>query len=525
MMLDIVGTGRRVLELGCSSGYISRFLAERNCKVTGIEFDPMAAAQARAFCEEVIVADLDLRPLVDLLPGTRFDVALFGDVLEHLRDPWRVLDETRSFLGQGSFVVISVPNVAHGAVRLSLLRGSFNYMDQGLLDATHLRFFTLRSVRELCLRAGYRIEEVRRTKVDMFAKSDLIPPVEESDFDPALIADIRRDPEHDTLQFVIKAAPLGDREKFIVAVADLVKTEVNLERAIEDAEARETEIAQLRATVDELQHTLEATVADLRASEAAGLERQASLEMMFRADLAALENALEKASTEHRNALASISAEHRAALEAAAGDREAVERSLRDEIEALNALRDASQRHRAELEALVALAISDREMMESRNAVVESELAGVWKFASEIDDGTASDVSQAQGKLARLLAEFKAERQTLLSQVADYRSALDDARTHASEKVVLLETMSAQLDQTVRRLAVVENQWRKAQSAYDRLAGEIIQRNEIETKLIREELAATDELIQETYRSKWWSLKLALGRLRFRKAERTAPRA
>ena len=152
-MLEMIGVGKRVLELGCSNGYMSRLLKQRNCQVTGVDVDPLAAAEARAFCEEVIVADLDARPLVDLLPGTPFDVAIFGDVLEHLRDPWRILDEARAFLGPGLRGSFDTQHRTRcGATRL--LQGSFDYQPQGLLDSTHLRFFTLRSVREFACEAA-----------------------------------------------------------------------------------------------------------------------------------------------------------------------------------------------------------------------------------------------------------------------------------------------------------------------------------------------------------------------------------
>ena len=247
LMLDMIGVGKRVLELGCSNGYMSRLLKQRNCQVTGLDVDPLAAAEARAFCEEVIVADLDARPLVDLLPGTPFDVAVFGDVLEHLRDPWRILDEARAFLAPGSFAVLSIPNVAHGSVRLALLQGSFDYQPQGLLDSTHLRFFTLRTVRELCMRSGYRIEEIRRTKADIFAASDLLPPVDPKDFDEELLAQIRKDPEHDTIQFVIKAVPLSDDEKISAMVSRVSALELELRGAHDKTDRLQSELDAIRA--------------------------------------------------------------------------------------------------------------------------------------------------------------------------------------------------------------------------------------------------------------------------------------
>ena len=257
MMLDLIGTDKRVVEFGCASGYMSRWLVGAGCRVTGVEVDAAMAAEARGICDEVVVADLDTRRVVDLLPGSAFDIAVFGDVLEHLRDPWRVLDETRSLLGDGGSVVISIPNVAHGNVRLALLRGSFEYQELGLLDNTHLRFFTAKTVRELCMRAGYRIERMERTKAALFAATDTMPKLDPSDFDPNLIAEIQRDPEHDTFQFIIRAVPLTDEQRLDTLVdlqaesSDrLAETSVRLDRALARIETFETELAELRQRVE-----------------------------------------------------------------------------------------------------------------------------------------------------------------------------------------------------------------------------------------------------------------------------------
>ena len=140
--LGFVGENKSVLEFGCATGYFSRMLSEKGCRVVGVEINSDAAKQAQKYCEEVIVADLDFTPLDKILSQRTFDVAIFGDVLEHLRDPWQILESVRNHLNPGGFVVASIPNIAHGAVRLSLLQGSFNYQQYGILDNTHIRFFT-----------------------------------------------------------------------------------------------------------------------------------------------------------------------------------------------------------------------------------------------------------------------------------------------------------------------------------------------------------------------------------------------
>lgn len=246
IMLELIGGDKRVLELGCASGYMSRWLSAAGCRVTGVEVDQSMALEARSVCEEVVVADLDTRRLVDLLPGSAFDVAVFGDVLEHLRDPWRVLDETRSLLTPNGYVVISIPNIAHGNVRLALLRGSFDYQELGLLDNTHLRFFTAKTVRELCGRAGYRIERLERTKAALFEPTDLMPKLDRREFDPTVIARIEADPEHDTFQFIIRAVPLTDEQRLEHFVSLQSETSNRLDAALAEIGSLNAALAELR---------------------------------------------------------------------------------------------------------------------------------------------------------------------------------------------------------------------------------------------------------------------------------------
>jgi 2-polyprenyl-3-methyl-5-hydroxy-6-metoxy-1,4-benzoquinol methylase len=104
ILLGWVGSGRRVLEVGCSTGYMSRLMAERNCVVTGIEVDAEAAVRARNYCQEVHVVDLNVRDWIDSLPKAAFDVVLLGDVLEHLVDPWNVLRQVAEVLDTGGSI-------------------------------------------------------------------------------------------------------------------------------------------------------------------------------------------------------------------------------------------------------------------------------------------------------------------------------------------------------------------------------------------------------------------------------------
>ena len=160
--IRLVGESKSVLELGCATGYVSRILEQRGCRVVGIERNPEAAAQARQGGIEVIEADLDGIDYAHALGGRRFDVALCGDVLEHLREPGRALRGLRPLLGSQGYVVASIPNVVHASVLAEMLGGRFPYRPGGLLDDTHLRFFTRDSIYECFEGAGFVIDHLER---------------------------------------------------------------------------------------------------------------------------------------------------------------------------------------------------------------------------------------------------------------------------------------------------------------------------------------------------------------------------
>jgi 2-polyprenyl-3-methyl-5-hydroxy-6-metoxy-1,4-benzoquinol methylase len=159
------GQGRTLLDVGAADGLLSRRFTEHGWRVTGLECDPVAAQAASRWCERVVVANLDREiPKLENL----YDVIVCGDVLEHLANPLRVLTDLTRFLAPDGVVALSVPNVAHFVVRLSLLIGRFDYFDRGILDSTHLRFFTERSVRALVADAGLDLERITATPAPLY---------------------------------------------------------------------------------------------------------------------------------------------------------------------------------------------------------------------------------------------------------------------------------------------------------------------------------------------------------------------
>lgn len=136
----------RILDVGTATGYLGKIWRASGHYVAGVEFDAAAAEKARENYDSFQMADLES---FEFPYRQEFDYIVFADVLEHLRDPAAVLRRCIPALKESGRIIISLPNVANWIIRLSLLFGKFDYMDRGILDRTHLRFFTRKSVSRL----------------------------------------------------------------------------------------------------------------------------------------------------------------------------------------------------------------------------------------------------------------------------------------------------------------------------------------------------------------------------------------
>jgi 2-polyprenyl-3-methyl-5-hydroxy-6-metoxy-1,4-benzoquinol methylase len=196
-LLALAGAPERVLDVGCSSGYLARRLVERGATVVGIDTDEAAADEARDVCEQVLVGDVETMELP--FADQSFDVVLCGDLIEHLRDPERFLTRVRPLIRPGGRLVLTTPNVANWALRLGLLAGRWRYTSRGILDRTHTHLFTKKTLEETLERAGYRIAEFELTApVPRFGR----PAVER-----AAHAAARLRPSLFAYQFVVAATP------------------------------------------------------------------------------------------------------------------------------------------------------------------------------------------------------------------------------------------------------------------------------------------------------------------------------
>ncbi len=204
-VLRLVGQDKRVLELGTSVGSMTEVMRRHyGCRVVGVEIDPETAEQARPHCERLLVADLDSLDWREAFGGERFEVVVAADVLEHLRDPWACLRAAREHLVPEGALVISVPNVTHSALLAQLLLGRFPYREKGLLDRTHLRFFSRADLDDLLLSTGFLPVVWDRNPLAV-AHTELagawwaLP--------QSLREYLARLPDGETYQFVVKALP------------------------------------------------------------------------------------------------------------------------------------------------------------------------------------------------------------------------------------------------------------------------------------------------------------------------------
>ena len=154
--------GKRILDVGCAAGELGLALKQAGaCEVIGIESSIEAAALAQEKLDGVLVGDAQATDW-PLMPSS-FDYIIFADVLEHLVEPWSALASFNRYLQADGRIIASIPNIRFYAIIARLIFNRWSYRESGILDSTHLRFFTLPTIRNLFARAGLRIEKIERT--------------------------------------------------------------------------------------------------------------------------------------------------------------------------------------------------------------------------------------------------------------------------------------------------------------------------------------------------------------------------
>lgn len=155
----IPSTAERLIEVGCSSGALARDFKKTHPQVhyRGIEIDPGYTELARRHCDEALTLDIQTAPPEFWQAQRDRDCWVFGDVLEHLANPWAILKQVRSVIPPNGSVVACIPNMQHWSIQARLSVGDLRYEDSGLLDRTHIRWFTRQTIGELFNQAGFTI--------------------------------------------------------------------------------------------------------------------------------------------------------------------------------------------------------------------------------------------------------------------------------------------------------------------------------------------------------------------------------
>ena len=172
---QLTGRNHDVLDVGCGEGFFAAEIVKQGNRVTGIDALPQASETPALV--NYYSADLNegLGGVIEQLQGKRFDRILMLDILEHLQRPERILQQCHEMLAKDGQIVVSVPNIANISVRLLLLLGKFDYTERGILDRTHVRFFTRKTAKRFLTKAGYKIVAEKMTVIPLELTLGLSP--------------------------------------------------------------------------------------------------------------------------------------------------------------------------------------------------------------------------------------------------------------------------------------------------------------------------------------------------------------
>lgn len=209
LYLDGIGPHKKILEIGTSTGYVSKILNEQGNIVTGIEIDPKAGSVAEQYCDRIIIGDIEELDLDAFFVPQSFDVILCGDVLEHLKKPAVLLKKIKKYLKPEGYLVVSLPNFCHGNIFLNLLYGDFRYTVKGLLDQTHLHFFGIKNIYLLFADCDYQISDICTANIGVGTTGLKI---DDEKIPPNLLKFIKSLPDSTVYQYFFTAHPSPDVE-------------------------------------------------------------------------------------------------------------------------------------------------------------------------------------------------------------------------------------------------------------------------------------------------------------------------
>ncbi len=204
----IPADAQRLVEVGCSSGALAREFKKLSprCDYLGIEIDPAYAELAKRYCDRTLTLNIEEAGVEFWKEAADRDCWIFGDVLEHTKDPWALLRRVRTAIPAAGVVLACIPNVQHWSIQAKLSIGDFRYEDEGLLDRTHLRWFTKRTIFDLFRQSGFEITQGMPRIFNDPQREKFLPIIEQMAMavgaDPkAAVADAL------PLQYVVKAIP------------------------------------------------------------------------------------------------------------------------------------------------------------------------------------------------------------------------------------------------------------------------------------------------------------------------------
>lgn len=155
-IFKLIPEGSKVLEIGVGSGRLANLLSmKKKCIVYCVEKEPAMASIARNKCVEMLNMDIETNELPYSIGF--FDCIILGNVLEHMKEPSKILEKLKKHLSDNGFLIYSVPNIVNWHSRMTIFFGKFEYAESGVFDRTHLRFYNLNSAKKLAEDAGYRI--------------------------------------------------------------------------------------------------------------------------------------------------------------------------------------------------------------------------------------------------------------------------------------------------------------------------------------------------------------------------------
>ena len=162
LVLEQVEPGSFVLECGCASGYMTRYMKEKlGCTVDVIDIDPNDIDKAEQYANDAYLGDLDSWLWASHFRCNRYDYILFADVIEHLKHPKETLQMARQLLKDTGKIIISIPNICHNDVILQMFNNHFRYTELGLLDRTHIRFWGVEDFADFVNEIGFKITDTK----------------------------------------------------------------------------------------------------------------------------------------------------------------------------------------------------------------------------------------------------------------------------------------------------------------------------------------------------------------------------